>query len=103
MFGFVISLVVQIWMAIIQKALTRPVEPKAGKVDLPRAEEGDAIPAVFGTVLIAPNMIWWGNVEPKPIKGDRRISAFGVDIQGRVRRSATDTTSACKARSVGGQ
>ena len=82
MFGFVISLVVQIWMAIIQKALTRPVEPKAGKVDLPRAEEGDAIPAVFGTVLIAPNMIWWGNVEPKPIKGDRRISAFGVDIQG---------------------
>jgi hypothetical protein len=76
MFGFVIALVVNIWMAIISRALTRPKISDAGDVTVPRTDEGTAIAAVFGTVQLAPNIVWWGDAEPVPIKGPRRV--FGL-------------------------
>lgn len=76
MFGFIIATVIQIWTAIIRRAITRPPEAQAAKVQIPRVSESETIPAVFGTVKLAPSVLWLGDDPPVPIKGDRRV--FGL-------------------------
>lgn len=46
--------------------------------DVPVAEEGLEIPEVFGTAnLKAPNVVWYGDLKTKAIKGPRRYGLFG--------------------------
>src|SRR5687768_6506407 len=71
--GVVVSLLVSIGVGAVLRALTRTPQAQPGKIEVPRAEEGDAIPAIFGTVKLAPNIVWWGHVKVEPIKGPRRV------------------------------
>jgi len=58
---------------IVQNALApKPQAPKAASLSeftVPTAEEGRAIPVIFGTVVIqGPNCVWYGNLSKKAIK-----------------------------------
>ncbi len=47
----------------------QPKAPEISDVDAPTAEEGKAIPVVFGTVWVTgPNVIWYGDLRTTPIK-----------------------------------
>jgi len=47
----------------------KPRPPELGDVEAPTAEEGKAIPVVFGTVWITgANVIWYGDLRTTPIK-----------------------------------
>lgn len=47
----------------------QPKQPEISDVDAPTAEEGKAIPVVFGTVWVTgPNVIWYGDLRTTPIK-----------------------------------
>ena len=54
----------------------KPEAPKPAALndfDLPTAEEGRAIPVIFGTVWITgPNVIWYGDLASQPITGNWR-------------------------------
>jgi hypothetical protein len=54
-------------------------QPSAlGDFSVPTAEEGRAIPVVFGTVMIkGGNTVWWGDLKSKPIKVSAGILGFG--------------------------
>jgi hypothetical protein len=54
-------------------------QPSAlGDFSVPTAEEGRAIPVVFGTVMIkGGNTVWWGDLSSKPIKVSGGILSFG--------------------------
>lgn len=69
------------WVFLIQLAVTallsialapKAEEPKPAAlsdINVPTAEEGKAIPVVFGTVWIeSPNVVWYGNLRTKAIK-----------------------------------
>jgi hypothetical protein len=62
-------------LSIILSALTRPPQAEAGDVEVPRVDEGESIAAAFGTVKLAPNVVWWGDVTPEPIKGAPGVRA----------------------------
>ena len=51
---------------------SQAAEPKAATLedfDIPTAQEGRAIPVVFGTVTVrGPNVVWYGDLYAKPIK-----------------------------------
>jgi len=72
---FIARLVLGLVLSAISYALSpRPKieKPQAAGLDdfsLPTAEEGRAIPVVFGTVLITgPNVVWAGDLKVDPIK-----------------------------------
>lgn len=58
---------------IVQAALApKPQSPKAaaiGDFEVPTAEEGRAIPVIFGTVVVTgSNCVWYGHLGKKAIK-----------------------------------
>jgi hypothetical protein len=61
MFGLAILLIVNIGLsaisAILKNRTTKPEDFKG-----PTAEEGRAIPVIFGTVKVQPQVNWWGDV-----------------------------------------
>jgi hypothetical protein len=69
-------------LTVISYALApKPQRPEAAVLDdlnFPTAEEGRALGVVFGRAwLQAPNVIWAGDFNAKPIKGPRRYGFFG--------------------------
>jgi hypothetical protein len=56
--------------------LAKPPNAEPGEVEAPRAEDGQRIPAVFGTVKLAPNVLWFGDVEAVPVKKRVQTSLF---------------------------
>lgn len=54
--------------ALLQKKPQDAQPAGAGDFNFPTAEEGRVIPVVMGTVKIAPNVVWWGDVRADPIK-----------------------------------
>lgn len=49
-----------------------------GDFKAPTAEEGREIPVLFGTrELVAPNVVWYGDLKRIAIKGERRYGFFG--------------------------
>lgn len=72
-FNIWVQLAVMIVSAIISYALTpKPPQPKPAALsdfDAPTAEEGRAVPVVFGEVwLKAPNVLWYGDLSSQPIR-----------------------------------
>lgn len=68
-----VQLAIMVVSAIISYALApKPPQPKPAALedfDLPTAEEGRAIPVVFGTVwLKGPNVLWYGDLRSEPIR-----------------------------------
>jgi len=43
------------------------LRPNLGDIKPPSADKGKPIPVIFGTVKIAPNVVWYGNVRAIPI------------------------------------
>lgn len=71
--NFIVQLVIMIVAALIQAALApKPPVPKPASIsdfDIPTAEEGRAIPVVFGEVLVrGANVVWYGDLYASPIK-----------------------------------
>jgi hypothetical protein len=69
MWEYVVVLIVA---AIISVALApkppKPKPPSLEDIDAPTAEEGRAIPVIFGDVWITgPNVIWYGDLRTTPI------------------------------------
>lgn len=67
-------LAVLIVSSFVVAALTpKPAPPKPAALDdfdAPTAEEGRAIPVVFGTVWVTgPNVVWYGDLGVQPIQG----------------------------------
>lgn len=67
-------LAVLIVASFVASALApKPQQPKPAALedfDAPTAEEGRAIPVVFGDVWITgPNVIWYGDLGVQPIQG----------------------------------
>ncbi|WP_323033200.1 hypothetical protein [Paracoccus sp. (in: a-proteobacteria)] len=72
---FIARLVLGLVLSAISYALSpkpKVEKPQAAGLDafsLPTAEEGRAIPVVFGTVLITgPNVVWAGDLRVDPIR-----------------------------------
>jgi len=68
-----VSLLIWVGTTVIGELFRpKPEEPKAksiGNFDFPSAEEGRAIPVVWGDCLIkAPNVLWYGDLTAKPIR-----------------------------------
>jgi hypothetical protein len=66
-------LIVLIIATVVARALTpKPEPPKPASLEdfqAPTAEEGRAIPVIFGTVwLNAPNVTWYGDLRSTPIR-----------------------------------
>ena len=57
-------------------------QPSAlGDFSLPTAEEGRAIPVVFGTCMIkGGNTVWWGDLKTKAIKQGGGLLSFGKSV-----------------------
>ena len=73
MFQVFLYLAVIIVSGLIVQALTpKPAQPKPASLDdfsAPTAEEGRAIPVVFGTAWITgPNVVWFGDLRTTPIR-----------------------------------
>ena len=71
--NFIIQIIILVVSAVISYAMTpKPKPPKPAALadfDLPTAEEGRAIPVVFGTVWIkGPNVLWYGALRSTAIK-----------------------------------
>jgi hypothetical protein len=72
-FQIFIQLAILIVSSLISAALApKPQAPKPAALsdfDAPTAEEGRAIPVVFGTVWITgPNVVWYGDLRTTPIR-----------------------------------
>jgi len=72
-----VSIFIQIAIVIVAGFISAALAPKpqppkpAGlaDVDAPTAEEGKAIPVIFGTVWLAsPNVVWYGDLRTSPIR-----------------------------------
>lgn len=67
------QLVVAFIMMIVSSALQpsaqgKRKDPEPGKLDVPTADEGGAIPVLFGTVLVkSSNVVWYGDPNTTPI------------------------------------
>lgn len=73
MFNIFVQLALIVVSNILSAALApKPQPPKAAGLDdfdAPTAEEGRAIPVIFGTVWITgPNVIWYGDLRTTPIQ-----------------------------------
>lgn len=73
--SFIARLVLALALSAISYALNprqKNEPPRAAALDdfsLPTAEEGRAIPVVFGTVLMTgPNVVWAGDLKVNPIR-----------------------------------
>lgn len=73
----VINIWVQIAIMVVSALLSyalapkpvQPPKPSLQDFDFPTAEEGRAIPVVFGTVWISgPNVLWYGDLDTEAIK-----------------------------------
>jgi hypothetical protein len=66
----VINIGISIYRMITAPGPPDPPVPPPGEVDsIPAAEQGHAVPVLFGTRIIAqPNVVYWGNPSNKPIK-----------------------------------
>jgi hypothetical protein len=63
---------------LLRAATTKVQNAKADDVERPRTEEGQQIPAVFGTVKLGPTIVWWGDAEAVPVKKRVETSIFGT-------------------------
>src|SRR5919108_2661771 len=62
---YIATTVLSLYLASKSKAKASAL----GDFQAPTAEEGRAIPVVFGTVkLAAPNVVWYGDLKSKPLK-----------------------------------
>lgn len=75
--NFLIQLGISLVLLIISYLIApRPKndDPQAEKLsddDFPIANEGASVPIVFGLVVLdAPNVVWWGDADTRPIKSD---------------------------------
>ncbi len=70
---------IQIVVAIVMMIISYLIQPKPKNndptvqkltdSDFPIAQESDAIPVVFGEVILAaPNVVWWGDVVTREIR-----------------------------------
>ncbi len=67
MFWFAVVFVVA--FAIAYAAMPKPQNAELGTVEAPTAEEGRAIPVLFGTRWIKQsNVVWWGDVRTEEVK-----------------------------------
>jgi len=71
--NFWVQLAIMVVCAVLSYALApKPPEPPKPSLDdfsLPTAEEGRAIPVVFGTVWVSgPNVLWYGDLRTTPIR-----------------------------------
>lgn len=67
------QLLILVISSVLQAALQpKPQAPKAASLadfEVPTAEEGRAVPVVFGTVVISgANCVWYGDLTKKAIK-----------------------------------
>ena len=71
-FALVMQSVLSVTSTVLKSLVARLNQPKAsplGNFTAPTAEEGRAIPVVFGTVLVTgPNVTWYGDLHASPIK-----------------------------------
>ncbi len=70
--GFLIFWAISFIAGQLLRATQKQPKPPKGEVEAPQAEEGTQIPAIFGTVKIAPNTLWFGDVDAVPVK--KRVS-----------------------------
>jgi hypothetical protein len=67
MFWFAIIFVVA--FAIAYATMPKPKEPQLGTVESPTAEEGRAIPVLFGTRWIKQtNVVWYGDIKTEAVR-----------------------------------
>jgi hypothetical protein len=71
--NFIFQLALLVISYYVSAALApKPPQPKPAALedfDIPLAEEGRAIPVVFGTVVInSPSVMWYGDLRSTPIK-----------------------------------
>lgn len=68
----IIFYLIIIILAVVYASSAKPPEVKPatlGDMEVPTAEEGRAIPVVFGTVLLkSPNIVWYGDLRYVSIK-----------------------------------
>jgi hypothetical protein len=63
----VISMGISIYQMMTAKTPEPPVPPAQNISYIPTAEQGKAVPIVFGTrVITTPNVVWWGNPRALP-------------------------------------
>ena len=69
-FYYLAVLVVSSVVAMALAPKPKPPKPAAlSDFDAPTAEEGRAVPVIFGTVWITgPNVVWYGDLESEPIR-----------------------------------
>ena len=69
------------WIALLQLAIVAasiafrpkiPVDPPAGidELGIPTASSSDPIPVVFGTRVVTPNVVWYGDLRTEGIESD---------------------------------
>lgn len=69
LFSLVVSYVIQ---AALQPKAQAPKAAALSDFDTPTAEEGRAIPVVFGTVVVSgANCVWYGHLGKKAIKSKK--------------------------------
>lgn len=71
--NFIFQLALLVISYYVSAALApKPPQPKAAALedfDIPLAEEGRAIPVVFGTVIVkSPTVMWYGDLRTTAIK-----------------------------------
>lgn len=68
-----VQIAIMVVAAVLSYALApkpiQPPKPTLEDFDFPTAEEGRAVPVVFGEVWISgPNILWYGDLETTPIR-----------------------------------
>ncbi len=69
---YLILLAVVVVLAIaLQPKPPIPQPPSLSDIDVPTAEQGRAIPKVFGTIVVqSPNIVWYGDLGYTAIKSE---------------------------------
>lgn len=76
MLGVLVLLVIEV-VSVILNRLLQPAAPKPPPFQIPECKVGIAIPVFYGTVQIAPNTVWFGNVFKKQ---DGNYYAYFADM-----------------------
>lgn len=67
MFWFAVVFIVA--FAVAYATMPKPQGPTLGTVESPTAEEGRAIPVLFGTrVISSVNVVWYGDIRTEAVK-----------------------------------
>lgn len=67
MFWFAVAFIVA--FAVAYATMPKPKAPTLGTVESPTAEEGRAIPVLFGTRWIKQtNVVWYGDIRTEAVK-----------------------------------